>query len=385
MSASLLYHLSAESENGIIRAEWVWVAPASENNPGDRAHRAVSCGRLFRFRHSDRVSPHSHPARVEGWNIQGAQVTRHHINRPCIDHPFAGLFVSALTVVGCVLFLTAQDGHAQTGSSSGPWQIYGTENGEWRSYAGDVAGTKYSPLDQIDASNFERLEMQWEWTSADRFLSRSTPGGGEWTAPLDAIVDSLVADTPDLYRDGQSPNPSRLQATPLMVGGVLYFNTPLAQGVALDRHDRRDPLGIQPEKLRGRLSLDVQSVDPARRGLLDRWRERRAHLLGDRQRPSRMRSGQDGTPLSRLRPERQRHGRRDGRCPASGTRVTRLSQRDGLLDLLATDHRARPGHPRLPGRRRANHQGGRAWMGEGLERANRRARVGLPHGTEQPG
>ena len=137
-------------------------------------------------------------------------------------------------MVGCLLTLGARDAHAQTGSSAGPWQIYGTENGEWRSYAGDVAGTKYSPLDQIDASNFGRLQVQWEWTSADRFLSRSTPGGGEWTAPLDAIVDSLVADTPDLYRDGQSPNPSRLQATPLMVGGVLYFNTPLAQGVALD-------------------------------------------------------------------------------------------------------------------------------------------------------
>ena len=75
------------------------------------------------------------------------------------------------------------------------------------------------------------------------------PGGGEWTAPLDAIVDSLVADTPDLYRNGQSPNPSRFQATPLMVEGVLYFNTPLAQGVAGRRHDRRDPLGIQPEEL----------------------------------------------------------------------------------------------------------------------------------------
>ena len=123
---------------------------------------------------------------------------------------------------------------AQTGSSAGPWQTYGTENGEWRSYAGDIAGTKYSPLDQIDASNFSQLEVEWEWTTVDQFLSRSTPEGGEWTAPLDAIVDSLVADTPDLYRDGQSPNPSRLQATPLMVEGVLYLATPLGQGVAVD-------------------------------------------------------------------------------------------------------------------------------------------------------
>ena len=210
------------------------VPKASEENPGDRAHRVGSCRCLFRFRHSGRVSAHSHPARVKGWSLQGAHVTRHYINHPYIDHPSAGLFMTGLAVVGCLLTLGAEHLHAQTGSSSGRWQNYGTENGEWRSYAGDVAGTKYSPLDQVDASNFERLEVQWEWTSVDTRLSRTMPGGGEWTAPLDAIVDSLVADTPDLYRNGQSPNPSRFQATPLMVEGVLYFNTPLAQGVAVD-------------------------------------------------------------------------------------------------------------------------------------------------------
>ena len=123
---------------------------------------------------------------------------------------------------------------AQERASDGPWQSYGTENGEWRSYAGDVAGTKYSPLDQIDADNFGDLEVAWEWTSVDNFVSRTMPGGGEWSAPLGVIVESLVEETPNLYRDSQPPNPSRLQATPLMVGGVLYFNTPLSQGVAVD-------------------------------------------------------------------------------------------------------------------------------------------------------
>ncbi len=138
-------------------------------------------------------------------------------------------------LAGClVVGLSAGNAGAQTGSSSGPWQTYGTENGEWRSYAGNVRGTKYSPLDQIDATNFAQLELQWEWTSVDNYLSRTMPDGAEWTARLDVIVESLEADTPNLYRDGQSPNPSRLQATPLMVGGVLYFTTPLAQGVALD-------------------------------------------------------------------------------------------------------------------------------------------------------
>ena len=124
--------------------------------------------------------------------------------------------------------------HAQPNRNAGPWQTYDTSNGEWRSYAGDIRGTKYSPLDQIDASNFSDLEVAWEWLSVDTFVSRTTPGGGEWWAPLDAIVDTLVEETPDLYRASQPPNGSRLQATPLMVDGVLYFNTPLSQGVAVD-------------------------------------------------------------------------------------------------------------------------------------------------------
>ena len=140
-----------------------------------------------------------------------------------------------LLFVGCLVATLAPAGlRAQTAPASGPWQTYGTENGEWRSYAGNVRGTKYAPLDQIDAGNFSELEIQWEWTSVDNDLSRTTTGGGEWTAPLDVIVESLEADTPNLYREGQSPNPSRLQATPLMVGVVLYFTTPLAQGVAVD-------------------------------------------------------------------------------------------------------------------------------------------------------
>ena len=128
----------------------------------------------------------------------------------------------------------AATAHGQPGEAAGPWQTYDTSEGEWRSYAGDVRGTKYSPLDQIDAENFADLEIAWEWTTVDHTVSRSTPGGGEWWAPLDTIVDSLVADTPDLYRPGHRPILSRLQATPLMVGGVLYFNTPISQGVAVD-------------------------------------------------------------------------------------------------------------------------------------------------------
>ena len=132
------------------------------------------------------------------------------------------------------LLWTAPAAHAQTGTAGGPWQTYDTSNGEWRSYAGDIGGTKYSPLDQIDAGNFADLELAWEWISVDRRVSLTTPGGGEWSAPLDAIVDALEEATPNLYRTGHRPSATSFQATPLMVGGVLYFNTPLSQGVAVD-------------------------------------------------------------------------------------------------------------------------------------------------------
>ena len=62
----------------------------------------------------------------------------------------------------------------------------------------------------------------------------STPGGGEWSAPLATIVDALEEATPNLYRTGHRPSATGFQSTPLMVGGVLYFNTPLSQGVAVD-------------------------------------------------------------------------------------------------------------------------------------------------------
>ena len=64
----------------------------------------------------------------------------------------------------------------------------GTENGEWRSYGGDIKNTRYSPLEQIDAENFNDLEVAWR-------IKMSSFG----------------------------PNPEyNFQSTPLMVDGVIY-------------------------------------------------------------------------------------------------------------------------------------------------------------------
>src|SRR6266849_145900 len=38
-----------------------------------------------------------------------------------------------------------------------------TKNGDWTHYTADVRGTKYSPLDQINASNFSQLEVAWKF------------------------------------------------------------------------------------------------------------------------------------------------------------------------------------------------------------------------------
>ena len=36
-------------------------------------------------------------------------------------------------------------------------------NGEWPDYSGDLRGWRYSPLDQINASNFNQLQVAWRF------------------------------------------------------------------------------------------------------------------------------------------------------------------------------------------------------------------------------
>ena len=88
---------------------------------------------------------------------------------------------------------------------------YGTQTGEWPSYGGDLGSTKYSPLDQIDATNFGDLRIAWRWQSVDGALD----------------LETLRQQIPQL-------SIRRFQATPLMVGGVLYLSTALHQVAAID-------------------------------------------------------------------------------------------------------------------------------------------------------
>ena len=42
----------------------------------------------------------------------------------------------------------------------------GTEDGQWTYLGGDAWHTRYTPADQINASNFEDLEVAWQWNAA---------------------------------------------------------------------------------------------------------------------------------------------------------------------------------------------------------------------------
>src|SRR5258707_14724640 len=77
----------------------------------------------------------------------------------------------------------------------------GAKNGEWRSYGGDTANPRYSALDQINAGNFNNLQMAWHFRT-----------------------------------ENLGPRPEfNLEGTPLMANGVVYATAGTRRAViALD-------------------------------------------------------------------------------------------------------------------------------------------------------
>jgi quinoprotein glucose dehydrogenase len=125
------------------------------------------------------------------------------------------------------------------GSFAQSRSLRGTENGEWRYWGGDSGSNKYSALSQIDRTNFSRLMPAWQWASVDATLSLTLPNGAEWTASADDVFAELNRQNPKRWRAGRAPFYSNLKATPLMIGGVLYIQTPLGQAAALDAETGR--------------------------------------------------------------------------------------------------------------------------------------------------
>ena len=54
-----------------------------------------------------------------------------------------------------------------TTPSAVPPHVYGTQDGEWQTYGADLNSTRYSPLDQINADNFNKLEVAWRFKTDD--------------------------------------------------------------------------------------------------------------------------------------------------------------------------------------------------------------------------
>ena len=76
--------------------------------------------------------------------------------------------VATLTLVLGVLLVAPAASLAQ-----GP----GTEDAQWTYLGGDAWHTRYTPADQIDASNFEELKLAWRWdaSSFGPSTARATP------------------------------------------------------------------------------------------------------------------------------------------------------------------------------------------------------------------
>ena len=70
-----------------------------------------------------------------------------------------GPFMLGAAVLITGAFAWVQFSRAQTTSNL----VRGNAPGEWRYWGADAWGTRYSPLDQINASNFNDLEVAWEW------------------------------------------------------------------------------------------------------------------------------------------------------------------------------------------------------------------------------
>ena len=101
-----------------------------------------------------------------------------------------------------------------------------TSPGEWRSYGADSASTKYSPLDQIDASNFDQLRVAWSWDTSDLRILAAHPGDVR------------------MRRAG-------FKTTPLMVEGTLFVSTGLGQIAALDAATGRTRWVHDPDSYTG--------------------------------------------------------------------------------------------------------------------------------------
>lgn len=106
-------------------------------------------------------------------------------------------------LVSCVSTLKKNTAHSEKTSTR---KVAVSEEGNWMSYASDLASTKYSSLKQINKSNVNQLKVAWRWNSPDNDLLKVNP--------------HLFV----FYNE----------ATPLAIDGYLYVSTAMSQVVKID-------------------------------------------------------------------------------------------------------------------------------------------------------
>jgi quinoprotein glucose dehydrogenase len=74
--------------------------------------------------------------------------------------------------------------------------------GDWPNYGRTPGGDRHSPLKQVDRANVGKLTLAWEYKTGEAAI--------------------------------ETGNPTALEATPLVIDGVMYLSTPLGKVVALD-------------------------------------------------------------------------------------------------------------------------------------------------------
>jgi quinoprotein glucose dehydrogenase len=122
-----------------------------------------------------------------------------------------------------------------------------TPKGEWRYIGGDAGHTRYLPLDQIDANNFEQLQVAWVWRGDNfgptvDYVFRSTPiyvDGVLYTVAGQrrtvAAIDPATGETLWAYREPHTTRYERGMRNNYGKGvaygevngrGVIYYTSP---------------------------------------------------------------------------------------------------------------------------------------------------------------
>ena len=293
--------------------------------------------------------------------------------------------VLGAAVIGCVALSQAASWRASAQAPRGA-------SGEWRHYAGDLRNHHYSPLDQINAANFSRLEVAWRLQDrqprdAPRVQARRHAADGERRALHDRRHaprgrrarrrDRRAAAGCTASAKARAARPRRASCPAAALAywtdgseeRILYV-TPGYRLVALEREDRACAIAV----VRHATASSISSCDGLRQPPADRSRHRRDRpALRRRRSPatsssSAPRSAKGSTPrthnntkgLVRGVRRADRQAALDVQHDSASRRVRqrhvaeRLVGRQRQHRRLEPDQRRRGARPRLPAGRNAD-------------------------------